>query len=430
MSALRRLVTATLVSPAARAGRRMVASAWRRARFAAPAVHYFHDLGDPYCHLTAQVIPGLLDGYDVRIIPHLVSPPADAAAPERARLAAHALADARLLADAHGLSFPNDPSPPGAAALSAAAARLVSISSPEEFARRAFDIGAVLWGGRSAGDEGPAPESAAGDVFARGDALRKKLGHYLGAMFYFEGEWYWGLDRLPYLEERLAHFRALGAEPVVRRLEAGAAPGSAPGAVIDFYASLRSPYTYLAASRVHALARVWGARVEIKFVLPMVMRGLPVPRSKQFYIMRDAKREAERLGMPFGRVADPVGPGAERGLAVLHRAIPAGAGEAFLEAFLAGVWAEGIDAASDAGLRTIAERAGLDAAFAEAALEDESWREKAAQNREELFAMGLWGVPSFRVDGGPPRWGQDRLWAVEKDLAALADRKETSAAKA
>ena len=35
-----------------------------------------------------------------------------------------------------------------------------------------------------------------------------------------------------------------------------------------------------------------------------------------------------------------------------------------------------------------------------------------------MLALGLWGVPSFRVDDRPARWGQDRLWAVERDLIA------------
>ncbi len=91
----------------------------------------------------------------------------------------------------------------------------------------------------------------------------------------------------------------------------------------------------------------------------MVMRGLPVPREKRLYILRDTKREAERLGMPFGRIADPVGVPTERGLAVLHHAMAADKGPEFLWSFLRGVWAEGIDAGSDSGLRTIAARAGL-----------------------------------------------------------------------
>jgi 2-hydroxychromene-2-carboxylate isomerase len=93
-------------------------------------------------------------------------------------------------------------------------------------------------------------------------------------------------------------------------------------------------------------------------------------------------------------------------------------GPEFLWSFLRGVWAEGIDAGSDSGLRTIAARAGLGETEVSTALRDLSWREVANRNREEMLALGLWGVPSFRVDDRPARWGQDRLWAVERDLIA------------
>jgi 2-hydroxychromene-2-carboxylate isomerase len=152
----------------------------------------------------------------------------------------------------------------------------------------------------------------------------------------------------------------------------------------------------------------------------MVMRGLPVPMNKRLYIVRDCKREAERLGIDFGRVRDPVGAGVERGLAVLHRAIGLGKGPAFAESFLAGAFAEAVDATTDSGLLMLAGRAGLSPADVAAALFDESWRAVAEANRQELFAQGLWGVPSFRVAGLPPQWGQDRLWAVERDLARIS----------
>ena len=35
-------------------------------------------------------------------------------------------------------------------------------------------------------------------------------------------------------------------------------------------------------------------------IAPMVARGLPVPQVKRLYIVRDAKRCADRLGIPFG----------------------------------------------------------------------------------------------------------------------------------
>jgi 2-hydroxychromene-2-carboxylate isomerase len=120
--------------------------------------------------------------------------------------------------------------------------------------------------------------------------------------------------------------------------------------------------------------------------------------------------------MPFGTIVDPVGRPTERGLAVLHHAIQAGKGPEFAQSFLQGAFADGIDAGSDAGLQQMATRAGIDAATVARALKDESWRAIAEANRQELFGLGLWGVPSFRVNANRPHWGQDRLWVIEQEL--------------
>ncbi len=197
-----------------------------------------------------------------------------------------------------------------------------------------------------------------------------------------------------------------------------AAPTVGRSPDLHFFFSFRSPYTYISVPRVRSLARHYGARLHLRFILPMVMRGLPVPRIKSMYIMRDTKREADRVGMPFGTIVDPVGAATERAIAVLHHAIPLGLGEDFSDSFLRGVWSEGIDGASDAGLFKMAARAGLDEALVTAALADESWRGPAELNRQELLSMGLWGAPTLRVDDLPGHWGQDRLWAVEQDLIA------------
>jgi 2-hydroxychromene-2-carboxylate isomerase len=240
-------------------------------------------------------------------------------------------------------------------------------------------------------------------------------------MIAFEGEWYWGVDRLHHLEARLA---AMGrdsrpGEPPLapfRDMQL-AGPAHAPNsAVIEMWFSFRSPYSWLAFPRARSLARHYGARLELRYILPMVMRGLPVPRIKSRYIFLDAKREAECVGLPFGRAVDPVGAGAERALAVLHHAVPLGLGEAFAELGLRAAWADGIALAEDEGLRDVAVRAGLTADQVAAALADESWREAAEINRAALFDAGLWGAPTYRVNGGPAHWGQDRLWALEQDL--------------
>jgi len=146
---------------------------------------------------------------------------------------------------------------------------------------------------------------------------------------------------------------------------------------------------------------------------------LPVPKAKRQYIAHDAAREAHVRGIPFGRLNDPVGRPTERGLALIPLAERLGLGEAYLVSVMQGVWAEGLDAGSDRGLRTIAERAGLTWTDAQAALKDEAWRATAEVNREAMFALGLWGVPSFHV-GDTAVWGQDRLWAVQDALLAQA----------
>jgi 2-hydroxychromene-2-carboxylate isomerase len=151
----------------------------------------------------------------------------------------------------------------------------------------------------------------------------------------------------------------------------------------------------------------------------MVMRGLPVPRNKRAYIARDAAREAFVRGIPFGRLNDPVGRPTERGLALMPLAESLGRGEDYVLSFMHGVWAQGLDAGSDRGLRTIAERADLPWEQCRQALQDEAWRTTAEANRQALFDLGLWGVPSFRVHDTAV-WGQDRLWALQDALLAGA----------
>ena len=420
---LKQLIAQAVTSPTLRSARSGRAALLRRIRGTRPQIFYFHQIDDPYSQLAAQLLPALAERYDVDFVPHLVPLPIPAAAPEAARLAAYARKDAALLASMHGLMFDGTRAP-GDVAVRAIAGHLAGAPTVQAFAQRAMELGNALWRGA------PIPPAAKDGeaALARGGALRQRLGHYLGATFFFEGEWYWGLDRLPYLETRLAPFRKSGAGPLVKVLEASKTANPDSGGVIDFFLSFRSPYSYLAADRVQKLAARHGATVRLRFVLPMVMRGLPVPRAKQIYIMRDTKREAERLGMPFGRVVDPVGRGVERGLAVLHHAIAEGRGAEFAESFLRAVFAEGVDATTDTGLLQIAARAGLSAAQVEAALADPSWRPKAEANRVELFDLGLWGVPSFRVQGCEAHWGQDRLWAVERDLATMIHSTNSPAA--
>ena len=143
--------------------------------------------------------------------------------------------------------------------------------------------------------------------------------------------------------------------------------------------------------------------------------------------MLDTRREAELLGFPFGRIADPAGRGAERALAVVFRAIGLGLGEEFAQGALAASFAQGVDLADDAALLAITGRAGLREQDVRAALAGESWRVTAEQNRAALFEAGLWGAPTFRVNGGMAHWGQDRIWTLEEDVIAALRQQQRNA---
>ncbi|MDO9336464.1 MAG: DsbA family protein [Caulobacter sp.] len=382
-------------------------------------IRYFHQAEDPYSHLAVQLLPRLAASYDVAIQVFLVPAPIESAAPDRERLAGWSLRDAARLAAAHHLSLPADARQPTAGQTAIAEQALAAALEATDFGARALAIGEALWRGDDRALE-RFPLAPAADALARGEARRQELGHYLGATFHHGEMWFWGPDRLHYLEDQLAAHRRPGAQTVARLMQEGAAPEVRSPVTLDFFASFRSPYTWLAARRVRELAERHGATLRLKPVLPMVMRGLPVPREKQVYIVRDCWREAMRQGIAFGRMVDPVGLGVERGMGVLGQAMKLGKGMAFAESFLGGAFSEAIDATTDDGLWAMAERAGLSQGDVAAGLADDSWREVAEANRLEMLDLGLWGVPSFRVADLPGHWGQDRLWAVEQDLVSLA----------
>jgi 2-hydroxychromene-2-carboxylate isomerase len=186
---------------------------------------------------------------------------------------------------------------------------------------------------------------------------------------------------------------------------------------LDFFFSFRSPYSYLAAPRAFALADRFSVDVIYRGVLPMAMRGEAVPRAKRLHTIRDVAREAKRLGMPFGRIYDPIGEGAWRCLLVGEHAVDVGRERAFVLECSRGIWSEAIDVAADPGLRTVCGRAGLDWAQCCAALGDPTLRERVAANTTALGDLGHWGVPVLRFSD-ELFWGQDRIEDVERKLLA------------
>jgi 2-hydroxychromene-2-carboxylate isomerase len=183
---------------------------------------------------------------------------------------------------------------------------------------------------------------------------------------------------------------------------------------LTYFYSFRSPYSYLSAPRAFALE----ADIRFRGVIPMMMRGQSVPRAKQLHTLRDVKREATRLGLPFGRIHDCLGEGAMRCLVISEHANDVGLTREFVLSAGRGIWAEAVDVASDRGLRLVCERAGLDWSACEAALHSSELRDRVEANTQALADLGMWGVPVFVLDG-ECFWGQDRIEDVERALARV-----------
>ena len=393
-------------------------------------VEYFHQVEDGYSHLAAQCLRPLLDTYDIDLVCHLVGDPSGQNAPEPELLLDLSCYDSAKIAPHYGLSFPDDARRPDAERADLAG-RILARLDPEDFVDVAPLVGEALWSVSDAGlralaeRHAPAEPSTLAQRRQAGTDRRTELGHYSGAMFHYGSEWYWGVDRLYHLEERLTALgaRKNGGEPIAPRPAIATGPRKDDGSLtLEIYPSLRSPYSSLIFDTAVGLARDSGVTMSMRPVLPMVMRGVPATREKGVYIFTDAAREARHLGLhDWGNVHDPIGEPVRRGYSLYPWAVSRGKGVELLSAFFRAAFWEGVNTGKDRGLRRVVEQAGLPWDEARAIVGTPDWEEVIEANRQAMYGFGLWGVPSFRLLDAAGEtllgvWGQDRLWLVAREI--------------
>lgn len=392
----------------------------RRRAGGARQLELYYEAGDPHSHLCAQLLPALERRLRIPLVVRVVPPPDEVTFPEPAKQRSWALQDANQIAPAWGLSFVGQRLP-DAEDCKRAARTLVAARNVEDFAKREKTCADALFTREdirvAVRNFAAQDDRSTGRQIVENGKRRRCLGHYLPAMWQFDGEWFWGLDRLDFLEARLrAHGVLAGSEPLAEfNADRAVMPEISAESPVHFWFSFRSPYSYLAALSLHRRTELH-SRLKVRPVLPMVMRGLPVPKEKRFYIVRDAYRLAKQMNAPFGRVADPLGAGVERCLAVFPLADGIEQQLALLGRAGQAVWGEGVDVSTDAGLRYVVERAGLSWQRAKAMLSAPIDIAYAESNREALFEAGLWGVPSFGTEEFAT-WGQDRIWMIDEIVA-------------
>ena len=419
---------ATWLGPTGDAARRALGEVKRRVSGeSARRLDVYFDIADAWSYLTAQAVARLVEAYPVELGFHVVTPPASDVDPAPGMRPVHAVRDAQLLAGYWDIDFPGKKEADSGLVRDVGTV-LVRDRPARDQLRCALELTTAMWSGdRKAvallvGTWGSESHGSVAPIVNARYAELRKAGHYQGAAIHYGDDWYVGLDRLPYLEEALARDHGSDVAHVITpRPESDRGPLSLGKDVrCEMWFSFRSPYSYLALEQIEAVLAPYHLPLVLRPVQPLVARGAQMPQVKRMYIVRDAKREADRLGIPFGELCDPLGPGIDNCLAIAAWAETRGKGLAFAKSAMRGIWAEARDVADYVDLRHVVERAGLPWDEAKQAVGDKEALKQAASNATDLAVFGLWGVPSFKI-GDVSTWGQDRL-------PILADRLRRHAA--
>lgn len=227
-------------------------------------------------------------------------------------------------------------------------------------------------------------------------------------------ELFWGQDRLDFVE------RALGGSP----------PPPAPSTsshphVLDAYFDFSSPFAYLGMTQVEAVAARTSATLRVRpMLLGAVFKDVgqvTVPLStfspaKQRHVARDLERWAAHWGVPY-RFPTRFPMSSVRALRVYLSLEDEGERRAFRDAVFRAYWADDEDISTDEVLaRHLPPSADAAAVLA---------RSQTPEIKQALFdatrtavEAGVFGAPTFVVDGTELFWGQDRLGLVEAALSA------------
>lgn len=193
---------------------------------------------------------------------------------------------------------------------------------------------------------------------------------------------------------------------------------------VEFFFDVGSPAAYLAWTQLPALARDTGATIAYKpFLLGGVFQAtgnrspMEVP-AKGRYLQADLERFARRYGVPFRH--NPHFPintlMLMRGALGLQMRAPQRM-QAYVDAVVRAIWVDGRNMNDPATVAAVLQQAGFAPEELLALAADPQVKEQLKVVTQEAVDCGVFGAPTFFVDG-TLYWGQDRLDFVKEALQA------------
>ena len=389
-------------------------------------VFYFHELLDPYSHITAQLINKFTSEYSVELVPLVVNEPPSKTVHEPSLYRKYCLTDAIRIAPFYEVEFPRDNLPNDK--IVSLAQRILCSLEKDEFISRIAEISSLVWSGNEMALEALVTEETMSEettltTISKNEDKRDEVEAYMGSTFSYEGELYWGVDRLDHLEHRLKDLglkRNADSNYVSERKETNTSDiPNHSNIELEFYPSLNSPYTSISLERIKLLQSTYPIKLITKPVLPMLMRNMTIPRYKARYIFRDTAREAKKYDVPFGKVISPLGKPAERAYSLFPWIDQQGQGFEYISRLMISSFRKAEDIGVNSYLKELIEDLGLDWQEAQEHLDTDNWKDELEKNRLIMYEGDSWGVPTFRLTDGDKTfttWGQDRIWLIEEEI--------------
>ena len=194
---------------------------------------------------------------------------------------------------------------------------------------------------------------------------------------------------------------------------------------IDYYLAPQSPWVYLGHARLHQLAQAAGAKLR---VMPVDLGGKVFPISgglplgqrapqRQAYRLVELQRFSQHLKAPLNlkpKYFPVAGDDASRLIIAVDLHHGTEAAMKITGAILSAVWAQERNIADAKLLAELLTEQGLDASCMDKS-QAQVVQEKYEAYTEQAIAAGVFGAPSYVVDG-EIFWGQDRLDFLERRL--------------
>ena len=196
---------------------------------------------------------------------------------------------------------------------------------------------------------------------------------------------------------------------------------------IEFWFDFSSPYGYLAAQRIEALAARHGREVDwrpmllgVAFKVAGTAPLTEVPL-KGDYSKRDFERSARFHGIDGFRLPSrfPIASQAPARILLWAKSRDPASAARVAKAMLRAYWVEDRDISNADVAAAAAATAGVDVALARAAVDDPAWKDALKREVDAGLARGVFGSP-FVIADGEPFWGLDRFDQLDWSLASAA----------